>query len=274
MDVLTICVGQGELIAIRHRGEAIIVDSRWPEDRADIVADQLRIFLREHLVSGLILTGFDNDHADPNGVDSILEDYQLDWVMYPKYYKDTDNAAEVFDVIREHERRRERTSHPLERLSVRLDRLDSRFLDGLSHFFSYELFSPHIEDMDSSNNCSIVLKLTGIGDDGFSYLITGDTENGRWDTITRLFVGALESDVLSAPHHGSKNASHPKMALLVSPNTVLISAGVDNQYGHPDSKALKIYQSVAQHVFQTNVQGGVSLLTQRNGNDFLTRLVN
>ena len=274
MDVLTIYVGQGELIAIRHRGEAIIVDSRWPEDRANIVADQLRIFLKERLVSGLILTGFDNDHADPNGVDSILEDYQPDWVMYPKYYKDTENATEVFDVIREHERRRERTSHPLERLSVRLDRLDSRFLDGLSNFFNYELFSPHIEDMDSSNNCSIVLKLTGIGDDGFSYLITGDTENERWDTITRLFAGALESDVLSAPHHGSKNASHPKMALLVSPNTVLISAGVDNQYGHPDSQALKIYQSVAQHVFKTNVQGGVSLLTQRDDDDFLTRLVN
>ena len=63
------------------------------------------------------------------------------------------------------------------------------------------------------------------------------------------------------------------MTLLVSPNTVLISAGVDNQYGHPDSQAVKIYQKVARHVFQTNVHGGVSLHTKRSGDDFLTRLV-
>ena len=61
------------------------------------------------------------------------------------------------------------------------------------------------------------------------------------------------------------------MALLVSPNTVLISAGVDNQYGHPDSKAVKLYGQVAKHVFQTNIENGVSLHTKRKGDDFLTR---
>ena len=273
MEVLTVYVGQGALAAIRHQGEAVIVDSRWLAEKAKTIEHQLRVFLKDQWVAGLVLTGFDDDHADPYGVDYILEVYRPDWVMYPKYYKDTDNATEVFNVIRKHERRREGTSHPLRKISVRLDRLDSRLPPDLLRSFESELFSPHIEDMDNSNNCSIVLKLAGIGGDGFSYLVTGDTENARWDTITRLFGHALKSDVLSAPHHGSKNASHPKMALLVSPNTVLISAGVDNQYGHPDPQALKIYQRVAQHVFQTNVQEGVSLHTKRNGNDFLTRLV-
>ena len=115
--------------------------------------------------------------------------------------------------------------------------------------------------------------MTGVGGDGFSYLITGDTENERWDTITRLFGKSLASDVLSAPHHGSKNAAHPKMALLVSPDTVLISAGVDNQYGHPDAKAVKLYGKVAEHVFQTNIENGVSLLTKRQDDGFITRCV-
>lgn len=272
METLTVYVGQGELIAIRHQREAVVVDSHWLEEKEDTIKHQLHIFLEEQSVSGLILTGFDSDHADPYGVDFILTIYEPDWIMYPKYYKDTDNAAEVFEVIREHEHRRKGTSHPLDRISVRLDSLDSRFLCGLSHFFQYELFSPHIEDMDNSNNCSIVLKLTGIGGDGYTYLITGDTENARWETITKLFGHALESDVLSAPHHGSKNASHPRMAQLVSPNTVLISAGVNNQYGHPDSQAIRIYQKVSEHVFQTNIEEGVSLYTKRDGNSFLTRL--
>ena len=272
MEVLTVYVGQGDLAAVRHRDEAVIVDSRWFTERADDIERQIRIFLHNQVLVGLVLTGFDNDHADPVGVDFILEAYQPDWVMYPKYYKDTDNATEVFNVIRKHERRREGTTRPLRKISVRLESLDSRFLHDLSRFFEYELFSPHIEDMDSSNNCSIVLKLSGIGGDGFSYLITGDTENDRWDTITRLFGDQIKSDVLSAPHHGSKNAAHPRMALLVSPNTVLISAGVDNQYGHPDPQAVKLYNRIAAHVFQTNVENGVSLHTRRQGDDFRTLL--
>ena len=59
-----------------------------------------------------------------------------------------------------------------------------------------------------------------------------------------LFDDALAADVLAAPHHGSKNAAHAGMALAVMPNTVLISAGVDNQYDHPDGKALRLYLRV------------------------------
>ena len=40
--------------------------------------------------------------------------------------------------------------------------------------------------MDHSNICNIVSHTFGIGRDGFSYLITGDTENDCWDTITKL----------------------------------------------------------------------------------------
>ena len=272
MQTLTVYVGQGELAAVRHRGEAVIVDSRWPDEYADAIESQLRAFLKNQDVVGLVLTGFDNDHADPHGIDAVLETYEPKWIMYPKYYKDTENATEVFRVIRKHERRGKDTRRPLHKISVRLD-LHWRKMNNLSQYFTYELFSPHSEDMDNSNNCSIVLKLTGIGGDGFSYLITGDTENERWDTIAELFGKNLASDVLSAPHHGSKNAAHPRMALLVSPNTVLISAGVDNQYGHPDAKAVKLYGKVAKHVFQTNIEDGVSLLTKRSKSGFFTRCV-
>ena len=62
------------------------------------------------------------------------------------------------------------------------------------------------------------------------------------------------------------------MALLVSPNTVLISAGVGNQYGDPDPQAVKLYNQIAAHVFQTNIENGVSLHTKRQADDFVTRL--
>ena len=271
MEVLTLYVGQGNFAVVRHGTQAIVVDTCWLTELSDGIESMVGRFLQRRDLVGIVLTGFDNDHADPVGLAWLLEEYAPSWVMYPRYYKDTETAKLVFNVIRQHEQRRQGTSNPLKRVSVRLDRLESRYLNDLTEEFRLELFSPHVEDMDSSNNCSIVLKVEGIGPGGFSYLVTGDTENPRWDRIVELFDGALDTDVLAAPHHGSKNAAHPAMALAVMPNTVLISAGVDNQYGHPDEKAVKLYLHVADHLFKTNVGAGVSLLTMQAGNDFLTR---
>lgn len=274
MDVFTCYVGQGALAVVRHSGEALIIDSLLPgSPEREQVEAKLSLLLREHTVPGLVLTGFDADHACPDGVDLILSKCSPDWIMYPKYYKDTDNATSVFNVVKKHEQRRQSSARPLKRVSVRLDQLDSRTLTGLSSRFRYELFSPHTEDMDFSNNCSIVLKLTGDGASGFSYLVTGDTENARWERINKLFGTALRSSVLAAPHHGSKNGTNAETITLVEPNTVLISAGVDNQYGHPDSQAVTAYRRVAKHVFAANIEGGVSLFTKQNGLDFETQLV-
>ena len=270
MEVLTLYVGQGNFAVVRHGTQAIAVDTRWLAERSDDIESKVGRFLQRRDLVGIVLTGLDDDHADPVGLDWLLGNYAPHWVMYPKYYKDTENAKLVFNVIRKHERRRKSTANPLERVSVRLDRLESRYLDDLAEEFELELFSPHIEDMDNSNNCSVVLKVEGVGPGGFAYLVTGDTEIPRWDRIVQLFGEALDSDVLAAPHHGSKNAAHPGMALAVMPNTVLISAGVDNQYGHPDRKAVQLYLRVAKHVFRTNAQNGVSLLTRRSGGDFQT----
>ena len=273
MEVLTLYVGQGNFAVVRHGSQAIVVDTRWLVDCSDDIEVTVSRFLQRRDLVGVVLTGLDDDHADPVGLDWLLKNYTPNWVMYPKYYKDTENAKKVFNVVRKHKQRRKNTCNPLERVPVRLDRLESRYRDDLSEAFQLELFSPHIEDMDNSNNCSIVLKIEGIGPEGFAYLVTGDTENLRWDRIVELFDDALGADVLAAPHHGSKNAAHPGMALAVMPNTVLISAGVDNQYGHPDQKAVELYLRVADHVFQTNIRNGVSWLTKRVGSNFLTRRV-
>lgn len=276
MDILTFYVGQGALSLVRNSGEAVFVDSYLPssderlEERIGVMIKRL---IDHHVAVGLILTGLDADHCCPNGIEHILSRYKPKWVMYPKYYKDTDSAGEAFDIIDKHVKKRRSSLNPLRRLPVRVDQVESRFLTGTASQFDLELFSPHLEDMDSSNNSSIVLKLTGRGAKGFSYLITGDTENERWDRINAIFGDALRSQVMAAPHHGSKNGAHAGTIILVEPNTVLISAGVDNAYGHPDSQAVKAYRRVAKHLYATNQEGGVSLFTQRNGGDFKTHLV-
>ena len=52
---------------------------------------------------------------------------------------------------------------------------------------------------------------------------------------------------------------------LIKPHTVLISAGVDNKYGHPDSEAIKLFKSHAKEYFATCWgEGGQSLKTVAN----------
>jgi beta-lactamase superfamily II metal-dependent hydrolase len=276
MDVFTLYVGQGSLAAVRAGNEAVIVDAHMPEcdDVTSVQIEQsLDHYLAKSNVQGLILTGLDKDHACPAGVKSILTRYQPKWVMYPKVFKDTDAAGDVFDTITRQEKRRANTSRPLVRHSVRVDKVESRNLTGLASYFTFELFSPHMDDMDSSNNSSIVLKLVGQDQNGFSYLITGDTETERWDNINRYFGQSLASDVMDAPHHGARTGLNAKTLLLVNPNTVLISAGVDNSYGHPYGVAVKAYQQVAKHVYCTIAEDGKCLLTRRIGKDFHTHLV-
>jgi competence protein ComEC len=276
MDIITVNVGQGALSIIRHNREAIIVDCRIPPSSDDTVAFVKQMFataLKDHGVKGLVLTGFDDDHTDVVGIALVLQKYRPDWVVYPQYYKNTQEAKSAFWLIDREEKERKGTANPLRRISVRLDRLSSRQLHGLSGNFDFELFSPHPEEMSSSNNCSIVLKVVGRGASGFSYLITGDTEVERWQTIARLFGSALKSHVLAAAHHGSVNGVHPAALLHIEPHTVLISAGVDNQYGHPDPAAVKAYKRVAKYVYSTNMQGGVSLLTKPGTTELTTTLI-
>lgn len=277
MDVFTLYVGQGSLTAVRAGDEAIIVDAHMPECEEicqDQIEQSLEAYLAKSKVRGLMLTGLDKDHACPAGVESILVNYEPDWVMYPTYYKDTDTATEVFRIIDRHVKRREKTSRPLTRKSVRVDKVDSRHLVGLANFFSLELFSPHMDDMDSSNNSSIVLKLTGLDQTGFSYLITGDTETERWDGINQYFGKYLSSPVMAAPHHGSRTGVNAKTLLLVSPHTVLISAGVDNSYGHPDGVAVQAYGKIARQVFSTNADlDGTCFLTKQVNDSFATHAV-
>ena len=275
MNIITANVGQGALAIVRHQGEASIVDAQVPASGDDTVANMkqlLAVSLRDHHVRGLILTGFDCDHSEIVGTSIVLRKYRPDWIMYPTYYKDSSEAKRVFALIDEEEKLRRTSGQPLKRVSVRVDTVENRRLERLSGHFEFELFSPHIDDMDCSNNCSIVVKITGLGAGGFSYLVTGDTENSRWERINQLYGSALKSHVLAAAHHGSKNATHPASLLKIAPHTVLISAGVESQYGHPSPQAVRVYKEVAKYVFSTNMQGGVSLFTKPGMTELTTTI--
>ena len=87
-----------------------------------------------------------------------------------------------------------------------------------------------------SNEGSIVGKLV-YGDE--SFMFTGDapvyTENLiKWNESD----SALKSQVLKLGHHGARTASSLPWLESVKLDVAIVSAGKDNQYGHPSKEVL------------------------------------
>ena len=59
--------------------------------------------------------------------------------------------------------------------------------------------------------------------------------------IDKLDLTSLASEVLIAPHHGSKTSSTEAFLTHVRPAYVLVSAGKNNPYGHPHKNKTKEY---------------------------------
>lgn len=250
MQIITLNVGQGHLSVVRNKKRAFIVDAHIPkhDDNYEFVKKALSMILSAEgdkvNVEGLLLTGLDKDHAHAPGVQWILNTYFPNWVAYPKYLKDTENATETFKTIAH-----AKTANKIERIPVRLDTMPSR--SGSTEGFSFEFFSPHLDDLTSSNNGSIVARVTSNDGSPGSILITGDTELARWEQIHKRFKTRLKCDVLQAPHHGADNGAHEESIKAIAPHTVHISAGDHAQYQHPHPGAVKMYRKHAQEVYCT-----------------------
>lgn len=71
--------------------------------------------------------------------------------------------------------------------------------------------------------------------------------------------------VLKAAHHGSRNGVSSAWLSATKPEVVVISCGLNNQYGHPHPWALRYYQTVASEIYRTDLDGEVTITAQRSG---------
>lgn len=241
MNIYTLNVGQGQFVVVTGASEAIIVDTWVPgntDQDVEIVVQALPKILsqpgaQKNLV-GLVITGFDSDHFTPKGLNIVLGRYFPAWLAYPKYFKESQQATDCFEAIK-----KKQTYTEVERISVRLEGSNPKVPVKWTSNFKIEFFGPMSKAMDTSNNSSLVCKITEIST-GTSYLVTGDTENGAWPALIAAHGSQLQANVVAAPHHGSKNGMTQALLNVVQPHTVIVSAGVDSQYGHPSEETLAL----------------------------------
>ncbi|MCY7477198.1 hypothetical protein M5W70_08535 [Paenibacillus larvae] len=103
--------------------------------------------------------------------------------------------------------------------------------------------------------------------EGTKWLFTGDMgkEEERELLQQPELLPEKEVDVLKVAHHGSKTSTSPEWLDYWKPKLALISAGVNNRYGHPSPDILERLEQRQIPVLRTDLLGEVEVQV-KNGN--------
>ncbi|MBC7809468.1 MAG: DNA internalization-related competence protein ComEC/Rec2, partial [Akkermansiaceae bacterium] len=108
-----------------------------------------------------------------------------------------------------------------------------------------------------TNANSIVLRLRY---KNATILFTGDAEESAEASLLEIGI-PLEADVLKVGHHGSRFSSGEGFLAAVSPSVAVISAGSENNFGHPTPDVLAKLKTVGAAMYRTDRQGAIVIKT-------------
>ncbi len=111
------------------------------------------------------------------------------------------------------------------------------------------------ETPKDSNELSVVVRLDS---QDHSFLFTGDADFKEEAEILVL-PESVQSDVLKVGHHGSKSSSSEQWIKAVQPVFGIISAGLDNRYGHPSQETIERLEKVGVVIHSTIEEGDICI---------------
>ena len=117
----------------------------------------------------------------------------------------------------------------------------------------------------AGNNGSCVLRLSK---EGNSILLTGDIEATAEQAL--ISHKGIVSQVMSAPHHGSRTSSSVGFINAVSPELVLFPAGFNNRYGFPKEDVVARYHRLGIETLTTGEYGQLSVIFKHGSVDYYT----
>ena len=121
----------------------------------------------------------------------------------------------------------------------------------------FEILSPQTTDRNHGNNDSCVL---AISSDFGTVLVPGDIERQQENWLVAQYGEGLRSDVLVAPHHGSRTSSTSAFIEQVSPGQVLLSVGYRNRYRHPNKGVVDRYLESGSHLLSSPTTGAIEIV--------------
>lgn len=88
-------------------------------------------------------------------------------------------------------------------------------------------------------------------------LLTGDIETSAERWLTGQYSQQLASQLVQAPHHGSRSSSSAAFVQAVAADGVIFPAGYRNRFGHPHEEVKARYQDAGTQLYNTAEHGGL-----------------
>jgi len=222
-------VGQGQSLILHHDDSTFLIDCGGSNDEI-AASNAVETLLSRGItrLDGIILTHGDRDHA--GGIPYLLTRIDADFLMLPATTPPETLAALT-------------NGFSGELLLVKDDlllRTDTGKISVFGPVFGAESNENSLCILFESENCAI--------------LITGDRGN-LGETVLMHEADLPDVDLLMAGHHGSKNSTSEELLRVTQPETVFISVGENNAYGHPAQSLLNRLTAFGCEVYRTDLNG-------------------
>ena len=198
-------------------------------------------------IDAIFISHEDIDHM--GSVDFLIEEIRTNQIIISHYY----------ELDPEQEKQWEK--HEVQITKVNAG--ESIIINGQPFY----VLSPII-NKNSANENSLVLHTT-LG--GMKWLFTGDIGKDTERDLVKKYE-SLSIDVLKVAHHGSNTSTNPLFVQSTNPSYALISAGVNNSYGHPTQDVLETLEKIDVQILRTDENGAVQFKYKGNSGTFFKYL--
>lgn len=250
LTVKVLDIGQGDAILIKSPAQTVLVDAGDVGTR-----DKLVSYIKKEGIRTLDKVIITHGHADHLGGMSAL----LDTVSIKQIYDS--GVTTTTNLYRQYLTTVKKKNIPFTVVTAG-DRID---IGGGAVLKILAPAKPYIKQGANPdlNNNSIVAKLIY---GNFTMLLTGDAEQESEQQMLQRSREELNSLVLKGGHHGSRTSSRPAFLKAVGAQAVVISVGVNNDYGHPHEAVLRRYATANMKVYRTDQHGTITITS--NGKSY------
>ena len=238
LTVAFLDVGQGDAIFVTAPGGVQMLVDGGPNGSVLRELGKVMPFY-DRSIDVLVATHADQDHI--GGLVDVLKRFKVDLFVRTNSTSSSAVYLELENLIKEKNIKEEVVISP-----------EILTLGGSVHFNI--LFPTKNTAGWETNDASIVGKIV-YGEN--SFLLTGDVPLIIEKYLTGKYGEFLDSDVLKVSHHGSKNSSSEFFIGTVSPAYSIISAGLNNRYGHSGQEVIGILENFSSQILQTTNLGTI-----------------
>lgn len=236
-------VGQGDATLITSpAGRQVLIDAGYYPSLIENHLGRVMPFWDRSL-DMIVATHPDADHV--TGIPGILERYHVDRLLVSTEKGDVSPYYdEVLSVAMENDVEMYR---PAVGETIMLD----------DHLFLEVLHPGKSLDLKKRNNNSLSFRLVY---HDFTVMLTGDAEEAAEQDIVKTGL-SLASTILKVGHHGSNTSSLPTFLDKVQPQFAIVSAGQDNNFGHPHPRVMCRFHQRNIPVMDTRCHGSIRIST-------------